>query len=93
MERLGEFIGSVAVDSLLVLTLADFQCHLVWLTLDKRCSLAPVKNFRRVLDVGCGTGWWTIEFGMYLEFGFTLFLVPLLLPPFFLASPHLLMFR
>ncbi|KAK4161728.1 S-adenosyl-L-methionine-dependent methyltransferase [Cladorrhinum sp. PSN259] len=40
----------------------DFQCHLVWLTLDKQWSTAPLNNIQRALDVGCGTGLWTIEF-------------------------------
>ncbi|KAJ9137108.1 S-adenosyl-L-methionine-dependent methyltransferase [Pleurostoma richardsiae] len=40
----------------------DFQCHLVWLTLDKQHGFAPVKNLRRALDAGCGTGIWAIEF-------------------------------
>ncbi|CAG9956832.1 unnamed protein product [Clonostachys rosea f. rosea IK726] len=33
----------------------DLQCHLVWLTLDKRLAIAPIKNPRRAMDVGCGT--------------------------------------
>ncbi|CAP61830.1 uncharacterized protein PODANS_5_2670 [Podospora anserina S mat+] len=40
----------------------DFQCHLVWLTLDKQHSTAPIQNIQRALDVGCGTGIWAIEF-------------------------------
>ncbi|SPO06233.1 related to methyltransferase [Cephalotrichum gorgonifer] len=40
----------------------ELQNHLVWLTLDKRLYHSPVENFNRVLDVGCGTGQWTIEF-------------------------------
>lgn len=40
----------------------DFQCHLVWLTLDKKLSTAPIGNLNRVLDVGCGTGLWAIDF-------------------------------
>ncbi|KAK3326090.1 S-adenosyl-L-methionine-dependent methyltransferase [Apodospora peruviana] len=40
----------------------DFQCHLVWLTLDKQQNWAPLKDIRRALDVGCGTGMWTIDF-------------------------------
>ncbi|CAH0045868.1 unnamed protein product [Clonostachys solani] len=34
---------------------SDLQCHLVWLTLDKRLAIAPIKNPRRAMDVGCGT--------------------------------------
>ncbi|KAK3997765.1 S-adenosyl-L-methionine-dependent methyltransferase [Cladorrhinum sp. PSN332] len=40
----------------------DFQCHLVWLTLNKQWSTAPLHNIQRALDVGCGTGLWAIEF-------------------------------
>jgi cyclopropane fatty-acyl-phospholipid synthase-like methyltransferase len=40
----------------------DFQCHLVWLTLEERHFLAPIQNPMRVLDAGCGTGMWTIAF-------------------------------
>ncbi|KAL1845061.1 hypothetical protein VTK73DRAFT_1209 [Phialemonium thermophilum] len=40
----------------------DFQCHLVWISLDKKHGFAPTKNLRRALDVGCGTGMWAIEF-------------------------------
>ncbi len=41
----------------------DFQTHLVWLSLDKRQTVAPFTRLHRALDVGCGTGLWTIDFG------------------------------
>lgn len=53
-------------DSLLHLTsncYLDLQ-HTVWLlTLDAKLHLAPIKESPRVLDVGCGTGIWSIEYG------------------------------
>jgi hypothetical protein len=42
---------------------ADFQHHIVWLTLDQKLSYAPIKHINRALDVGCGTGIWAIDFG------------------------------
>ncbi|PKS04900.1 hypothetical protein jhhlp_008265 [Lomentospora prolificans] len=41
---------------------AKLQNHLVWVTLERKLYHAPVKSLGRVLDVGCGTGQWTIDF-------------------------------
>jgi hypothetical protein len=41
----------------------DFQHHIVWLTLDQKLNLAPIKHVNRALDAGCGTGIWAIDFG------------------------------
>ncbi|KAF1845544.1 S-adenosyl-L-methionine-dependent methyltransferase [Cucurbitaria berberidis CBS 394.84] len=40
----------------------DFQHHVVWLTMDEKSHFAPTKRLNRVLDAGCGTGIWTIDF-------------------------------
>lgn len=41
----------------------EFQAHLVWLSLGEQQNLAPLDKIHRVLDAGCGTGLWTIDFG------------------------------
>ncbi|KAH7079454.1 S-adenosyl-L-methionine-dependent methyltransferase [Paraphoma chrysanthemicola] len=40
----------------------DFQHHIVWLTLDQKLNLAPIRHVNRALDAGCGTGIWAIDF-------------------------------
>ncbi|KAF1918679.1 S-adenosyl-L-methionine-dependent methyltransferase [Ampelomyces quisqualis] len=40
----------------------DFQHHIVWLTLNQKQYVAPIKHVNRALDVGCGTGIWAIDF-------------------------------
>lgn len=44
----------------------DFQHHQWALTFEGRLNLAPIpkeKQLHRVLDIGCGTGIWSIDFG------------------------------
>ncbi len=53
----------------------DFQAHLVWLTLEKQQSLAPLTRLHRALDVGCGTGLWTIDFGNFTGRFFNVLLI------------------
>jgi ubiquinone/menaquinone biosynthesis C-methylase UbiE len=41
------------------------QHHLFFLTFEDKLNLAPLKKpLNRVLDIGCGTGVWTIDFGI-----------------------------
>ena len=44
---------------------SDLQNHLWGLTLNDKLFLAPIesKHLQHVLDMGCGTGIWTINFG------------------------------
>lgn len=44
---------------------ADLQHHLMLLTFDGKLHAAPLpEKLDRVFDVGCGTGIWSIEFGV-----------------------------
>jgi ubiquinone/menaquinone biosynthesis C-methylase UbiE len=44
--------------------LQDLQNHIWSLTLQGKLHLAPLPEFpQRVLDIGCGTGIWAIDFG------------------------------
>ena len=38
----------------------------MWLSLNQKLNLAPLKHVNRALDAGCGTGIWAIDFGMVM---------------------------
>lgn len=40
---------------------------LVEVSLGGKFNLAPMKNLRRILDIGTGTGIWAIEMGKSLD--------------------------
>jgi hypothetical protein len=41
----------------------DMHHHLATLMLDGKLHVAPIANPQRILDIGCGTGIWSIEMG------------------------------
>jgi len=39
----------------------DLEHHLITILLDGKLHLAPLKSPQRILDIGCGTGIWTVD--------------------------------
>ncbi|KAJ9148894.1 Methyltransferase [Pleurostoma richardsiae] len=40
----------------------EYQYHLCLMTFDQRLSFTPLTKLDRVLDIGCGTGFWAMDF-------------------------------
>ena len=48
---------------ILLISPTDLQHHLFGITLDGRLHLAQLPKTKRALDIGTGTGIWSIDFG------------------------------
>ena len=65
MSRSGKDLVSVYPIALLMLLISatDLQHHLFRITLKGKLHLAQLPRTHRALDIGTGTGIWSIEFG------------------------------
>ena len=48
---------------ILLISPTDLQHHLFGISLDGRLHLAQLPKTKRALDIGTGTGIWSIDFG------------------------------
>lgn len=79
-DRLGRFLiflpfklGSCVLNTCILTRIwhTDLQHHVFYITYESKLGLSPPnerdRKVKRVLDVGCGTGIWAMDFGNHLH--------------------------